>query len=109
MAPTMEERQKRGKKVVCKPRVFKLVSPDFKYATWNGREYKIKKDQFGYYKIWCFGKLPPKLRGKYQSEKLAEQDLIRFLVDTDHPAGRAIYPGCPEQRRINFITHLSVD
>lgn len=82
------------------------VSPTAKYVSKGLREYRIVEAGHGLWKIKPFrGKLRKSLSGAFTSFGEAEAVLIKFLKDTDK-FGKALYPGCPAQLRINSTGRL---
>lgn len=90
---------------VLKPRKGKHSSkPTYLSGTYT--EYKILRDDFGFYYIKPYGGgcVHSRLQGKWSSHSEAEKVLIDWLESTDKRA-QSRYPGCPPRRPTNYSEH----
>jgi hypothetical protein len=89
------------------PNARKRVRPTAIYVSKGLQEYTIVPESTGMWRIvrYMGGYLNKRLSGAFTSFGEAEAVLIKYLKDNDK-FGKALYPGCPAQLRINSTGHL---
>lgn len=76
------------------PNARKKVSPDAVYVSAGLAEFRITRDDTGYWRVvrWNGGNLPERLKGAYTTHMECEKKLISYLIQTDKFGNRAVYP-----------------
>ena len=80
------------------------------YLSGTYTEYKILRDDFGFFYIKPYGggRVHSDLQGKWSSESEAERVLISWLETTDKRA-QSRYPGCPPRRQTAYSEYYLKD
>lgn len=92
------------------PSCMKKMKLEHDYITAGLQSYTLRQNKLGHWYIVKYkgGWLHKSVQGTYTTKDEAHRRLVSYIVSTDK-WGKAIYPGCPEQRRLNFIVRSLKD